>query len=186
MSHWQITGRCFLAPPPANWRERLARRLGYKPRRIGTWAELMLYGALCCLDDAGEPSLPDDALLSVSSLFGPIQALHHALAEAQDGQPLPLGFLQSQPNQALTHLNKALQWQGNARYLTTRTPLEALRLACRSHVHAGGVLLGWVSELDGGSSQWLRLRPLNGTTQTPLPISLDAFDRHAIDSFTLS
>ena len=33
------------APPPPDWRERLAVRLGKRPRRLGAWAELAVYGA---------------------------------------------------------------------------------------------------------------------------------------------
>lgn len=46
MSHFVVSGRRIAAPPPADWHEQLAQMLGAKPRRIGTWAELGLYGAL--------------------------------------------------------------------------------------------------------------------------------------------
>src|SRR5262245_49766464 len=101
MNNWRIAGRFFAAPPPADWRTQLATRLGQRPRRIGVWAELALYGALCCLADAGESRLPASTLLSVASLHGPDQALRAALAEAREDLPLPIGFLQSQPSQLL-------------------------------------------------------------------------------------
>ncbi|GAB2885298.1 hypothetical protein GCM10027046_12150 [Uliginosibacterium flavum] len=181
---WHIAGRCFASPPPADWREQLAVRLGFKPRRIGRWAELALYGALRCLDEAGEATLPADALLSLASLRGPDQALRASLAEAADGMPLPLGFLQSQPNQALAHLCKALNWQGDARCLTTRDPLAALRLACAS---AGpvGVLLGWIDEDQDGASQWLRLLPMANGDFAPLPETLAALGDPTLKGFGL-
>ncbi|MBS1209262.1 MAG: beta-ketoacyl synthase [Proteobacteria bacterium] len=182
---WRIAGRCFTAPPPADWRERLATRLGFKPRRIGRWAELALYGALCCLDDAGETTLPAGALLSLASLLGPDQALRTALHEAQDGLPMPMGFLQSQPNQALAHLAKALDWQGNARCLTTREPLTALHLAC-ANAGSAGVLLGWVAEGGDGCSQWLRLVPMASGDYAPLPASLEALADPAWAGFCLN
>ncbi|MDP5240955.1 beta-ketoacyl synthase N-terminal-like domain-containing protein [Uliginosibacterium sp. 31-16] len=180
----RITGRYFASPPPPDWRERLAARLGAKPRRIGRWAELVLYGALECLADAGETTLPAGTLLSLASLLGPDQALRAALVEARDGQPMPLGFLQSQPNQALAHLAKALNWRGDARCLTTRDPLAALRLAC-SRAGPGGVLLGWVAEDGEGSSQWLRLLPVADGDYAPLPTSLDALGDPACSGFRL-
>jgi len=191
MNGWQIIGRSALTPPPENWREALATRLGYKPRRIGLWAELVLYGALCCLEDEGAhtstatPRLPADTLVSLASPQGPKRALHDSLAEAQDGQPLPLGFLQGQGNQALAHLCKALGWRGDARCLTTRDPLDALRLACQSRPE-GGLLLGWVSEDAPLSSQWLRLVPVTGQTCAPLPATLAELMASRRNSFTLA
>lgn len=191
MNGWQIIGRSALTPPPENWREALATRLGYKPRRIGLWAELVLYGALCCLENEGEQTpaatarLPAGALISLASPEGPIQALNDSLAEAQDGQPLPLGFLQGQGNQALAHLCKALDWRGDARCLTTRDPLDALRLACQSRPE-GGLLLGWVSEEAPLTSQWLRLIPVEGQAFAPLPASLAGLMDRGLNSFTLA
>ena len=66
MKTFAITGRCLAAPPPADWREQLAQMLGAKPRRIGTWAELGMYGALCCMADAGE----NDAAARGAALAG--------------------------------------------------------------------------------------------------------------------
>lgn len=37
-------------PVPSDWRDQLVLRLEQRPRRLGTWAELALYGALQCLD----------------------------------------------------------------------------------------------------------------------------------------
>jgi hypothetical protein len=169
MNTWRICGRCFAAPPPAEWRAQLAARLGQRPRRIGLWAELALFGALNCLDDAGETALPDDALISVASLHGPDQALRAALAEARGDLPLPIGFMQSQPSQLLPLLAQHLRWQGDGRCLTTRDPLVALHLAicelgnvsgnARSPSDHAGLLLGWIDETAGGASRWLRLKP---------------------------
>ncbi|PAT00463.1 MAG: hypothetical protein BSR46_02685 [Candidatus Dactylopiibacterium carminicum] len=164
---WRILGRHF-GPLPADWRAQLAQRLGGRPRRLGEWAELALFGALHCLEDAGESSLPAQARLRLSSIAGPTQALQTALAEYRaDGQPLPLGFLQSQPNQALAHLAKALGWQGDACCLTSRETLASLRLVCQSG--ATELLLGWVDE-GGKRSDWLRLQAYE---ETDLPVLTD-------------
>lgn len=158
MKTWRIAGRHFAAPPPADWRPQLATRLGHRPRRIGEWVELALFGARQCLDDAGEVDLPAGALLSLSSLHGPDIALRTALQQACNSVPMPIAFLSSQPSQALPALAKYLGWQGNGRCLTTRAPGLALRLAC---LEAGtdGMLLGWVDEDAPGKSIWLRLLP---------------------------
>lgn len=183
MNPWHICGRCFAAPPPADWRAQLATRLGQRPRRIGEWAELALFGALQCLADAGETTLPAGARLSVASLHGPDKALRAALAEARDDLPLPIGFLQSQPNQVLPILAHHMHWQGDGRCLTTRDPLDALRLAlCETDHRQGvtnrsdegnaahpGVLLGWLDETGDSASCWLRLRPAAMSAQTLLP-----------------
>lgn len=158
MKTWRIAGRYFASPPPADWRTHLATRLGHRPRRIGEWVELALWGARLCLDHAGEGDLPEGALLSLSSLHGPDIALRTALQQARDGVPMPIAFLSSQPSQALPALAKYLGWQGNGRCLTTRDPRLALRLACLE-AGAEGMLLGWVDEDAPGKSIWLRLLP---------------------------
>jgi hypothetical protein len=158
MKAWRITGRFFASPPPAEWRNHLATRLGHRPRRIGEWVELALFGARQCLDAAREENLPADALLSLSSLHGPDIALRTALQQARDGLPMPITFLNSQPSQALPALAKYLGWQGNGRVLTTRDPCTALLLAS-CEARAGGMLLGWVDEDPPGKSVWIRLLP---------------------------
>ena len=156
MKAWHITGRQFDAPP-ADWRAQLAVRLGERPRRLGAWVELALWGARQCLDQAGETQLPASALLSLSTLKGPDIALRNALAQAAESVPMPITFLNSQPAQALPALAQYLGWKGNGRCMTTREPGLALQLAC---LEAGsdGLLAGWVDEDAPGKSIWLRLQ----------------------------
>lgn len=156
MTLWRIKGRCFIDPPPSDWQVRLTTRLGQRPRRLGRWVELALFGALHCMDDAGEPILPSNALLSVATLHGPDLALRAALIEAQDGLPLPIAFLNSQPGQVLPALAHHLLWQGDGRCIASRDPVTTLILALAS-VAPGGLLLGWVDEDGPGRSLWLRL-----------------------------
>lgn len=153
---WLIAGRCFIDPPPPDWQVRLTTRLGQRPRRLGRWVELALFGALHCMDDAGEAILPSDALLSVATLHGPDLALRAALAEARDTPPLPIAFLNSQPGQVLPALAQHLSWQGDGRCVASRDPIATLILACTS-AGPGGLLLGWVDEDGPGHSLWLRL-----------------------------
>jgi len=158
MKTFAINGRCFAAPPPADWREQLARMLGAKPRRIGTWAELGLYGALRCMADAGEKTLPQDAQIWLGSRRGTYAATEIVLDQLRDGLPMPLAFLQVQPNQLLALLAAQMDWKGHACFVAGAEPEALLRLAA---VQAGkdGMLLGWLDEMAGGESIWLRLRP---------------------------
>jgi hypothetical protein len=174
MTVYRIRSRSA-ALPVADWREQLATRLGGRPRRIGRWAELGLYGALECLAEGGEDTLAAHAALVLSSRHGPAFAMREALAQAREGLPLPLTFLQIQPSQLLATLSAHLSWCGDARFITQPDPLAVLDLAlAMAGSHADGLLLGWVSELgDEGrpceSSLWLRLEPVadpGGSWQT--------------------
>lgn len=157
MSKFAVSGRCLAAPPPADWREQLAHLLGAKPRRIGTWAELGLYGALRCMADAGEKALPPDAILLLTSRRGTYVATGAALEQMRDDVLMPLTFLQTQPSQLLALLAAQLDWTGPACFLAAAQPQDMLRLAT-VQAGAGGALLGCVDETDGGFTNWLRLR----------------------------
>ncbi len=154
---------------PADWREALHSMLGERPRRLGEWAELGLWGALRCLRDAGLESLPAGAIIRVCSAGGPRTATLKALQEIRaQNLPMPFSFLQSQPGQLLASLSAALRWQGDARMLSTREERLATQLACLDSA-APGVLLGWLEEHDlhGAApiSRWLYLRPCAAGTQ---------------------
>lgn len=155
MKRWRVAGWSRFEPPPAHWRTLLAERLGERPRRLGAWSELALFGALSCLADAGEAALPSAALLSLATTSGPKTALLDALTASRHDLPMPIGFLQSQPALALPALARHLgPWRGNGRCLNTRDPLAALRLACAEADGAAGLLIGWVDE---DRSVWLRV-----------------------------
>ncbi|HEY0664857.1 MAG TPA: hypothetical protein VGD24_02210 [Gallionella sp.] len=151
---WQVTGR-FCAPLPEDWRNRLAARLGQRPRRIGILAELALYGALDCLSDAQEGALPGDAIVRVCSLRGAATAIGEVLAQNRQELPMPFSFLQSQTSQLLPALAAALKWQGDAAIVVTRDATGLAQLAAQQ-AGANGMLLGWVEELPC-QSVWVRL-----------------------------
>lgn len=161
MKTFTISGRC-VAPPPADWREQLARMLGAKPRRIGTWAELGLYGALRCMADAGEVKLPQGAQIWLGSRRGTYAATAVVLDQLRDDLPMPLAFLQTQPSQLLALLAAQMEWTGHACFVAGSEPQALMRLA-GAQAGNGGVLLGWVDEMAEGTSNWLRLRPCEGT-----------------------
>lgn len=163
MSTFRVIGRCIAAPPPADWREQLTARLKVKPRRIGTWAELGLYGALECLADAGETRLPVQAGLMLSSRHGPVTPLRQAFEQAQEDLPMPMTFLQTQPSQLLATLAARLSWRGDARFVTHADPRALLQLAAAQN-HPHGMLVGWVEESGAGHSVWLRLLPCMAPT----------------------
>lgn len=157
MKKFAVSGRCIAAPPPADWPEHLVQLLGSKPRRIGTWAELGLYGALRCMADAGEKTLPPDAVLLLTSRRGTCAATGKALLQMQEGGLMPLTFLQTQPSQLLALLAAQMGWTGHACFLAAAQAQDLLRLAT-VQAGAGGALLGQVDEINGGTSNWLRLR----------------------------
>jgi hypothetical protein len=160
MKRFSISGRCLAAPPPADWRAQLAQMLGAKPRRLGSWAELGLYGALRCMADADETTLPPGALLLLTSRRGSMAATRNALEQLHDGLLMPLAFLQTQSSQLLATLAAQLSWQGHGCFFACAPAQDLLRLAA---VQAGdaGALLGWVDEMDeteGGATNWLRIQ----------------------------
>jgi hypothetical protein len=158
MKTFVISGRCIAAPPPADWREQLAQMLGAKPRRIGIWAELGLYGALRCMADAGEKTLPRDAQIWLGSRRGTYAATATVLEQLNEDLPMPLAFLQTQPSQLLALLAAQMDWKGHACFVAGANPLDLVRLAA-AQVGKAGLLLGMVDEMNGGSTNWLRLRP---------------------------
>jgi hypothetical protein len=157
MKTFAITGRTVAAPPAADWREQLAVMLGERPRRIGVWAELGLYGALRCMETAGEKELPPGALLMLGSRRGTHVPTAQALEQMRDGLPMPFTFLQTQPSQLLAMLAARLRWRGQAVFLAS-TGVQAMLQLAVAQSGQDGMLIGWVEE-EGASSYWLRLRP---------------------------
>lgn len=153
MNERHAPAHLLAAPPPANWREWLTTRLGERPRRIGTWSELALYGALRCLDSAGHAQLPAGALLRVASLDGPMSATRAAVEQSRAALPMPFTFLQSQPSQLVAALSRHLGWQGDARFVVCRDRAALLRLAEREAA-GRGLLFGWVEEGAAPSTEW--------------------------------
>ena len=166
---WQVVGRNPWPVPPEDWRDRLAARLGQRPRRLGLHAQLALFGALEALAAAGETSLPEATLVRVGSARGPVSAVATVLAQAREGLPMPFAFLEAQPSQMLAALSAALRWQGDGSFMAIAEPLELVRMAVRQ---AGrrGMLLGWVDEAPA-QSEWLRLLPGEAPPQPLAPVT---------------
>jgi hypothetical protein len=160
MTVYRIRARHLAQPAAVDWPDQLSRRLGGRPRRLGRWAELGLYGALECLANNAESTLAQHAALVLSSQHGPVLAARSAVAQVREGLPLPLTFLQTQPSQLLATLSAHLHWCGDARFITHPDPLAVLALALAiAGSNADGLLMGWVNELETESSLWLRLQP---------------------------
>jgi hypothetical protein len=153
MTAWRTVAHAAAWPPPPDWQDQLAARLGQRPRRIGVWAELAIYGALRCLDNAKASHLPGDVALRVASLRGPLNATRAAMAQCRDGLPMPFTFLQSQPSQMLAALSRHLAWQGDACLVVSRDRQALLALAKREAGPAG-VLVGWVEEGPQMGTEW--------------------------------
>lgn len=162
---WHTVAHFVADPPEPLWRDALAARLGQRPRRIGGWAELALYGARQCLDAAGETTLPPEAALRVASLFCANAATRSSVEQCRSGLPMPFGFLQSQPSQMLAALSQHLGWQGDARFVAGRDPQAVLELVQREAADTpAGLLLGWVEEGNEAQGrpmrcEWWRLVP---------------------------
>lgn len=152
----RVVAHVRIAPPPAGWRDALAARLGQRPRRLGGWAELALHGALACLDEAGEPTLPAGATLVVASQWGPLSAIRDIVSQSADGLPMPFSFMQSQPGLMLSALCRHLAWSGDARFVTGRDLASMVDLA-ETGLGAAGLLFGWVDE--DRRSDWWRVTP---------------------------
>lgn len=156
MSQWRTLAHVVVDPLPADWQAQLASRLGQRPRRIGAWAELALYGARLCLDAAQEISLPADAKLRVASLSGSLGAYQLITQQARTALPMPFPFLQSQPSQMLAAISQHLAWRGDACFVLSRDPASVLQFAQLDGGPAG-LLLGWVEE--DLRTEWWRMVP---------------------------
>ncbi|MEJ8853946.1 hypothetical protein WKW79_05170 [Variovorax robiniae] len=156
---WRLAAHVVADPPPTGWRDALAARLGARPRRIGVWAELALYGAWQCLDAAGESALPPGARLRVASLSGPQTATRDSMTQLRTGLPMPFDFMQSQSGLMLAALAKGLGWQGDASFMVCRDVSLLMRVAS-SGAGPDGLLLGWI-EQDGDAlrGEWWRWLP---------------------------
>ncbi len=157
-TRWQTQAHVSVDPLPPFWRDQLADRLGCRPRRIGQWTELAVYGALLCLDAALELQLPADASIRVASLSGPRVATHDIIEQARTGVPMPFSFMQSQPSQMLAAISRYLKWQGDASFSVCRNRQMVIQLA-QQECGAAGALIGWVEEDQ--ATEWWRIRPIS-------------------------
>ncbi len=159
---WRAAGHFAADPPPTDWREALAARLGRRPRRLGLWAELALYGARHALDAAGLAAMPAGAALRVMSLSGSESATHATVQQCRTDLPMPFGFLQSQPSQMIAALGQYLDWQGDGNFMLSRDPVPAWQLAQREAGPAG-LLFGRVEEHEFHlATEWWWLVPSLG------------------------
>uniref|UniRef100_UPI000D470D51 hypothetical protein n=1 Tax=unclassified Variovorax TaxID=663243 RepID=UPI000D470D51 len=158
---WRMAAHAVAHPPPADWRDDLALRIGRRPRRVGLWTELAMYGARCCLDAAGEPALPAGARIRVASRRGAWRATHAGLAQLDAGLPMPFTFMQSQPALMLAEVGRCLDWQGDASFMLCRDPQRLVQLSA-SGAGPQGLLFGIVEEERDGATactEWWRLVP---------------------------
>lgn len=158
---WRTVAHVVAHPPSDDWRDALASRLGRRPRRVGLWTELAMYGARACLDAAGEVALPTGARLRVTSQRGAWDATRAGLAQLDAGLPMPFTFMQSQPALMLAEVGRCLDWQGDASFMLCRDLARPLAL---SQLGAGpdGLLFGVVEEAYGDAplrTEWWRLVP---------------------------
>ncbi|MDH6593869.1 hypothetical protein M2165_003758 [Variovorax sp. TBS-050B] len=161
LAGWRTLAHVGADALPEDWRDRLAARLGQRPRRVGLWTELAMYGARRCLDAAGEAALPAGARLRATSLRGPLGAMQAGLAQLDAGMPMPFTFMQGQPALMLAEVGRCLGWQGDASFMLGREARRLPRLAAHG-TGAAGLLFGVVEEGREGEaarSEWWRLVP---------------------------
>ena len=161
MTAWRTAAHFVAHPPPDEWRDDLARRIDRRPRRVGLWTELAMYGARCCLDAAGEAALPADARLRVASLRGAWEATQAGLSQLDTGLPMPFTFMQSQPALMLAEVGRCLEWQGDASFMLCRDTQRLLALS-KLGAARGGLQFGTVEEAHEGEplrTEWWRLVP---------------------------
>lgn len=151
-------------PVPEDWRDQLALRLGKRPRRIGVWAELALFGALRCMDSKGMAGLSPHAVLRVASQFGPAESLDLVGRSCAEGVlPMPFDFLQSQPSQMLAALSQHLAWRGDACFVALD---EGQALLARAQREAHGLR----QQAEAAQRPWAGLL-LGRVDLAPVPVS---------------
>ena len=155
---------CHNVSPDHNWREQLINMLGSKPRRLSSWCELGMFGALSCLKKsmqiqlANAPSttqLSSEVSLRVYSEYGTIAATRSALAQACENLPMPFTFMQTQQGQLFNALGTTLGWHGDG-YSTTYENRRFGELALLNSFN-GSALLAWVDEERELISRWIWL-----------------------------
>lgn len=158
---WRTLAHFVAQPPPEDWRDDLARRIGRRPRRVGVWTELAMYGARCCIEAAGQSALPAGARVRVASRRGAWGATHAGLAQLDTGLPMPFTFMQSQPALMLAEVGRCLDWQGDASFMLCGDPQRLPAIAALGAAPAG-LLLGMVEEEHNGEpprTEWWQLTP---------------------------
>lgn len=159
---WRVTARTSDEFLRVDWRARMIELLGYKPRRISSLAESVLYGALDCLTQVADFNADNLSVIRLTSVRGPYTASIKVMRSSETELPMPFTFLQSQISQALVALVSQLKWQGDASILMTSNPVEFARMALIQSQH-GVVLLGGSEEIHEASTPldnyWFYLTP---------------------------
>ena len=165
----------FTQPVPSDWRDQLVTLLGNRPRRLSTWCELGLFGALTCLQphflSTGKSALSSDIAIKLITQLGSIVASKKAIAQMRDGLPMPFTFMQTLTGQLFNALGAALGWHGDG---VTTAPLNTsmgevallASLKCSS-------LFACVDDVPAPVSAWIWLEAVD---------ALDALEWVAIDS----
>lgn len=187
---WQVTGRSVGLP--ADWHERLVARLGQRPRRLGTWTELALYGALECLADVANGLDSAETVRATAQDGGASAGVLSPASPARPPVLLPpdawLRIGSERGCAAAIGVGLGQFAQGWVLPFTFMQTLPSQTLAALARTlgwqgdgsfvagtdplqtlalactgaPAAGVLWGWVDELPEPRSLWLRLEPLSG------------------------
>lgn len=146
---------CSNVPITESWRADLIAMLGGKPRRLSTWCELGLLGALSCVKTAQPSFLPSAVPIRVYTESGTISATRRALEQNKEHTPMPFTFMQTQPSQLFNALGGALAWNGDGATLSSQN-LQQYETFALQEVQQS-VLLAWVEEEPHPISSWIWL-----------------------------
>ena len=146
---------CSNVPITESWRADLIAMLGGKPRRLSTWCELGLLGALSCVKTAQPSGLPSEVPIRVYTESGTISATRRALEQNKEHTPMPFTFMQTQPSQLFNALGGALAWNGDGATLSSQN-LQQYETFALQEVQQS-VLLAWVEEEPHPISSWIWL-----------------------------
>lgn len=147
---------CSNVPITESWRAELITLLGDKPRRLSTWCELGLLGALSCVKTAQPSALPNDVPIRIYTESGTITATRRALEQNREHTPMPFTFMQTQPSQLFNALGGALAWNGDGATLSSQNLQQYETFAL--HEAQQSVLLAWVEEEPQPISSWIWLK----------------------------
>lgn len=146
---------CSNAPITDDWRTELISMMGGKPRRLSTWCELGLFGALSCIRTTTQASLPSVVPIRVYTESGTITTTWRAIEQNQEHMPMPFTFMQTQPSQLFNALGEVLSWNGDGATFSAKNLQEYENFALREIQQSS--VLAWVEEEPHQKSLWIWL-----------------------------
>jgi hypothetical protein len=143
------------APVSESWRTQLTAMMGGKPRRLSTWCELGLFGALSFIKTTSKTFLPGVVPIRVYTESGTISTTWRAIEQNKEHMPMPFTFMQTQPSQLFNALGGALSWNGDGATFSSKNRHEYENFVLRDIQQSS--VLAWVEEDPSPKSAWIWL-----------------------------